>query len=271
MSSHSTGTTRTCLITGASAGIGAAFAEVFAAHGFDLILTARRHDRLEAVAAGLRTTHGRLVHVIPADLADPGAVARLCSTLGERRLTVDALVNNAGYGVPGRLTTPAWERQQDLLRVLIGAVAELTHRLLPGMLARRYGRIINVSSLAGLIPAPAGHTLYPAAKSFVMRFSEALSEETRGTGVHVTALCPGFTVSEFHDVTGTRPSVSKLPSIMWMDAPAVARSGFAAVMAGIPVHVPGRANRAIAFVARHAPWVLVAVQRRFSWAYRRTT
>ncbi|MDO8793049.1 MAG: SDR family oxidoreductase [Vicinamibacterales bacterium] len=262
---------RTSLITGASAGIGAAFAEVFAANGFDLILTARRAERLEAMAADLRTRYGRVVHVVPADLAEPGAVERLCSTLAGQGLTADALVNNAGYGVPGLLTTPAWERQRDLLQVLVGAVVELTHRLLPGMLARGYGRIINVSSLAGLIPAPAGHTLYPAAKSFVMRFSEALAEETRGKGVHVTALCPGFTLSEFHDVTGTRPSVSKLPSLMWMDAPSVARSGFDAVMAGIPVHVPGRANRVIAFVARHAPWVLVQVQRRFSWAYRKTT
>ena len=113
---------RTCLITGASAGIGAAFAEVFAAHGFDLVITARRVDRLEAVAADLRTRHGRVVHVIPANLAEPGAVERLCSTLVEQGLTVDALVNNAGYGVPGLLTTPAWERQRDLLQVLIGAV-----------------------------------------------------------------------------------------------------------------------------------------------------
>ena len=258
-------------MTGASAGIGVAFAEVFAANGFDLILAARRIDRLEAVAAGLRTSYGRVVHVIPADLAEPGAVERLCRTLGGRGLTVDALVNNAGYGVPGLLTTPGWERQRDLLQVLVGAVVELTYRLLPGMLARGYGRIVNVSSLAGLIPAPAGHTLYPAAKSFVMRFSEALAEETRGKGVHVTALCPGFTVSEFHDVTGTRPSVSKLPSVMWMDAPSVARAGFDAVMAGIPVHVPGRVNRVIAFVARHTPWVVVQVQRRFSWAYRKAT
>ncbi len=266
-----TSQTRTCLITGASAGIGAAFADVFAANGFDLILTSRRTDRLEAVAAGLRTSDGRVVHVVPADLAEAGAVERLCRTLGGRGLTVDALVNNAGYGVPGLLATPAWERQRDLLQVLIGAVVELTYRLLPGMLARGYGRIVNVSSLAGLIPAPAGHTLYPAAKSFVVRFSEALAEETCGKGVHVTALCPGFTLSEFHDVTGTRSSVSKLPSVMWMDAPSVARAGFDAVMAGIPVHVPGRVNRVIAFVARHTPWVVVQVQRRFSWAYRKTT
>ena len=143
-------------------------------------------------------------------------------------------------------------------------------RSLPGMLERGYGRIINVSSLAGLIPAPAGHTLYPASKAFVMRFSEALSEEVRGKGVHVTALCPGFTRSEFHDVTGTRPSVSKLPGAMWQDSPTVAREGYAAVMAGRAVYVPGRLNRAMAFVARHAPWMLTVIQRRFSWAYRKT-
>jgi short-subunit dehydrogenase len=261
---------RTCLVTGASAGIGAAFAEVFAAHGFDLILTARRTDRLEALAADLGQRHACAVQVIRADLAEPGAVERLCDEIRARDLTVDALVNNAGYGVPGRLTTPRWEQQRDLLQVLITAVVELTYRLLPGMLDRGYGRIVNVSSLAGLIPAPAGHTLYPASKSFVMRFSEALAEEVRGRGVHVTALCPGFTLSEFHDVTGTRSSVSKLPSAMWLDAATVARSGYDAVMAGTAVHVPGRLNRAIAFVARHAPWVLTQVQRRFSWAYRRT-
>ncbi len=263
-------TKRTCLVTGASAGIGAACAEVFAAHGFDLILTARRTDRLEALAAMLAKRHGCTAHVVTADLAEVGSVARLCDELQARGLTVDALVNNAGYGMPGLLTTPRWEQQRDLLQVLITAVVELTHRLLPGMLTRGYGRIINVSSLAGLIPAPAGHTLYPASKAFVMRFSEALSEEVRGTGVHVTALCPGFTLSEFHDVTGTRASVSKLPSVMWLDAETVARAGYDAVMAGTAVHVPGRLNRAIAFVARHAPWVLIQVQRRFSWAYRKT-
>ncbi|MGE0392851.1 MAG: SDR family NAD(P)-dependent oxidoreductase [Vicinamibacterales bacterium] len=261
---------RTCLITGASAGIGAAFADVFASHGFDLVLTARRAERLEALASGLTARYGCTTHAIAADLAGPDSAAALCETLAARGLTIDVLVNNAGYGVPGLLTTPRWEQQRDLLQVLIGAVVELTWRLLPGMLARGYGRVINVSSLAGLIPAPAGHTLYPASKAFVMRFSEALAEEVRGTGVHVTALCPGFTRSEFHDVTGTRASVSKLPSAMWLDAATVARAGYDAVMAGTPVYVPGRLNRAIAFVARHAPWVLIQVQRRFSWAYRKT-
>lgn len=261
---------RTCLITGASAGIGAAFAEVFASQGFDLVLAARRTDRLDALAAALATRHGCAAHVLTADLAEAGGVSRLCAELQARGLTVDALVNNAGYGVPGLLTTPRWEQQRDLLQVLVTAVVELTYRLLPGMLERGWGRIINVSSLAGLIPAPAGHTLYPASKSFVMRFSEALSEEVRGRGVHVTALCPGFTRSEFHDVTGTRSSVSKLPSAMWLDAATVARAGYDAVMAGTAVHVPGRLNRVIAFVARHAPWVLTQVQRRFSWAYRKT-
>jgi len=261
---------RTCLVTGASAGIGTAFAEVFAAHGFNLILTARRTDRLEALAADLTKRHGVTVATMTHNLAAPDGAAALCVELAARGLTVDALVNNAGYGVPGLLTTPSWEQQRGLLQILVEAVVELTYRLLQGMLERGYGRIINVSSLAGLIPAPAGHTLYPASKAFVMRFSEALAEEVRGKGVHVTTLCPGFTLSEFHDVTGTRASVGKLPSIMWLDAGTVARAGYDAVMAGISVHVPGRPNRVIAFVARHAPWVMTQVQRRFSWAYRKT-
>ena len=119
-----------------------------------------------------------------------------------------------------------------MLNVMVMAVSELTYRLLPGMIERRYGRIVNVASLAGLVPAPAGHTLYAATKAFAIKFSEALAHEGRPHGVHVTAVCPGFTLSEFHDVTGTRAQVSKLPSWMWMDAPTVARQGFDAVMDG---------------------------------------
>ena len=145
-------------------------------------------------------------------------------------LTIDALVNNAGYGVPGTYLASAWERHAAMLNLMVMAVSELTYRLLPGMIERRYGRIINVASLAGLVPTPAGHTLYAATKAFAIKFSEALAHEGRPHGVHVTAVCPGFTLSEFHDVTGTRAQVSKLPAWMWMDASTVARQGFDAVM-----------------------------------------
>jgi short-subunit dehydrogenase len=261
---------RAALITGASSGIGAAFAEVFAARGFDLIVTARREDRLRALAASLEERYRRQVIVIPADLAQTHAPAALCDEIAARGLVVDALVNNAGFGVPGSYAGSAWDRQSQLLQVLVTAVAELTHRLLPGMIQRRYGRVINVASLAGLLPAPAGHTLYPAAKAFVIRFSEALAEEVRRHGVNVTAVCPGFTFSEFHDVTDTRHLVDKLPAFMWLDAATVAEKGYEAVMQGRPVYVTGRVNRGIAAVGRHAPRVFDAFQRRFSWSFRKT-
>ena len=128
-------------------------------------------------------------------------MAKLCDQVTARGIIVDGLVNNAGYGVPGAYVNSTWETQHAFLQVMVVAVAELTHRLLPGMLERGYGRILNVASLAGLVPAPAGHTLYAASKSFMIKFSESLAHEVGHRGVHVTALCPGFTLSEFHDVT----------------------------------------------------------------------
>jgi short-subunit dehydrogenase len=258
------------LITGASAGIGEAFARVFAANGFDLVLTARREERLKALAASLEGQHGIRVHVFRADLAEREAPGRLCEQLAAANITVDALVNNAGYGVPGSFVSVPWDRHADFLQVLLLSVTELTHRLLPGMLERGYGRIINVASLAGLIPAPAGHTLYAATKAFLIRFSEALSCEVGGRGVHVTAVCPGFTFSEFHDVTGTREMMRGLPSWMWMDAPAVAQQGYDAVMSGRPVYVTGRINTAISLLARYLPHrVVYALNRRVARSYRK--
>ena len=264
-------TPRTALVTGGSSGIGEAFAELLAAEGFDLIVTARREERLMALADRLRRQHGVGVAVILEDLSERDAPARLCGEMVRRGLTVDVLVNNAGYGVPGTLIASPWERQAALLQVMVVAPAELTHRLLPDMVARGYGRIINVASLAALVPAPAGHTLYAACKSFVVKFSESLAGEVTRSGVHVTALCPGFTQSEFHDVTGTRAKVRELPSWLWMNAADVAREGFDAVMAGRPAHVTGRVNRAIATLARYTPQsLLVALGRRTARRYRKT-
>jgi uncharacterized protein len=262
---------RTVLITGASSGIGAAFAEVFAAKGFDLVITARREDRLRALAASLAQRYQCRVHVVVADLSTVEAPARLCDNLNTHGLLVDALVNNAGYGVPGAYRASEWTRHAASLQVMVVAVAELTHRLLPGMIERGYGRIINVASLAALVPAPAGHTLYAASKAFVVKFSEALAGEVRTAGVHVTALCPGFTLSEFHDVTGTRANARELPGYLWMDARSVAREGFDAVMRGTPIHVTGTVNRTIALLARYVPQpILVAIGRRTARRYRKS-
>ena len=259
------------LVTGASSGIGEAFAHVFAARGFDLVLTARREDRLRALAAKLTQEHPCTVSTIVADLSERNAPKALCDEIAARGLTIDALVNNAGYGVPGSFTSSPWERHEAMLHVMVMAVAELTHRLLPGMVQRGYGRIINVASLAGLVPAPAGHTLYAAVKALMIKFSEALSHEVEQHGVYVTALCPGFTLSEFHDVTGTRAIVGKLPRWLWMDAPTVAEQGFDAVMAGRRVYVSGRVNRTIAALAKYLPdWIVNAVSKRTSRSYRKT-
>ena len=261
---------RTALITGASSGIGEAFADVFASEGFDLVITARREDRLRAVGTRIEQRYGRRVEVIVEDLSEPGAPARLCEELARRGLQIDALVNNAGYGVEGSYLASTWTRHHTNLQVLVVSVTELTHRLLPGMIARGYGRVINVASLAGLVPAPAGHTLYGASKAFIIKFSEALSHEMRRHGVHVTALCPGFTWSEFHDVTGTRDQMNKMPKWIWMDAPTVARQGFDAVMAGQAIYVNGRINRTIAALVRILPQRLVqSLGRRVGRTYRK--
>lgn len=255
-----TATRRTALITGASAGIGLSFARVFAEHGFDLVLTARREDRLQALADELARQHGVSVRTIAADLADPLAPERLVDELNQDGVAIDALVNNAGYGLPGRYASTAWADQARFIQVMITAYAELAHRLVPGMVERRYGRIINVASVAGLIPGSPGHTLYGASKAFLIKFSQSLALETRRHNVYVTALCPGFTYSEFHDVNATRAMVNQMPKWMWLDADSVAREGYDAVMRGRYVHVNGAVYRAMVFLVRHLPesWVIRA-------------
>jgi len=254
---------RLCLVTGASAGIGAAFARLYARKGHDLALTARRADRLEALAEEIRRDHGVEVLVIPADLAQPGAVDQVIAAIAKAGRTVDVLVNNAGYGLPGTYANTRWADQQAFLQVLLVSVCEMTHKLLPGMVERGYGRIVNVASLAGLVPGMPSHTLYGATKSFLVRFSQSLHLETLGTGVHVAALCPGYTWSEFHDANGTRAMADSIPKWMWLDAQTVVEQGYAAVEANRPVRVTGGINRLIAGVCKIVPdsWVLGHVAR----------
>jgi uncharacterized protein len=247
------GAGRTALVTGASAGIGAALASVFAEHGFDVVLTARRLDRLQATADDLQARFGVRAIPLAADLADPAAPDRLFDEIRRRGIAIDALANNAGYGVAGKLARSDWATHRAFLQVMVTAVVHMSHLFEPQMKQRGYGRILNVSSLAGLLPGPAGHTLYGAAKAFLIKFSESLALEHQGDGVHVCALCPGFTYSEFHDVVGNRERVNKLPSFLWMDAGAVARQGYDAVMRGRVLCVPGFANQAIASVTKLVP------------------
>ena len=233
------------LITGASAGIGAAFARELAARGSHLILTARRVNRLNELAQSLRAMHAIHVEVIPCDLADRDAPRLLREQIEQRGLLVDTLINNAGYGLTGYFLSQSWAAQSDFLQVLVTAPTELCHRFLPGMLQRQHGRIINVASLAGHIPGSAGQTLYAGAKSYLIKLSQALHLEYGHQGIHTCALCPGFTYSEFHDVTGSREMMSKLPKKLWMDAQTVVRQGLAAVDRGEAVYINGRVNRLI--------------------------
>jgi short-subunit dehydrogenase len=247
---------RLCLITGASSGIGAEFARQYAALGWNLALTARRADRLEALASELTAAHGVEVQVFAEDLADPAAPVRLVAALGAKGLDVDGLVNNAGYGLPGTFFSTRWEDQSAFLQVLYTAPVELTHRLLPGMAARGFGRIINVASLAGYAAGSAGHTLYASVKAGLIKFSESIEAECAALGhtdIHCTALCPGFTWSEFHDVNGTREATNKMPKWMWMDAAPVVQAGIDAVNRGQPVVVPGAANKVLATLTRILP------------------
>lgn len=259
---------KTALVTGASAGIGQAFAELLAAKGYGVVLIARRGDRLEALAATLRERHSVATHVIVADLADPSAPAQIAETVQARGLHIDFLVNNAGYGVAGTYVNVSWQEHQRFLQVMVTAVCDLTYRLLPAMLERGWGRVINIASVAGMVPAPAGHTLYAASKAFVIRFSESLSAENTPRGVHITAVSPGFTYSEFHDVLGTREKMKGIPSALWLRADVVAREGYKAVMTGHSVVINGRAYRALVWLAAALPkrvvrWASGASGRRY--------
>lgn len=183
---------RIALVTGASAGLGSHFSRLLAQRGYDLILVARRADRLETLAADLSREFSVQCHVIAIDLADPRSAESLLAEVAARGLHVDFLVNNAGFGGSGRFSETEWQDISRELQVMVTTLTELAHRLVPGMRTRGFGRIINVSSLAAFMP-PGESMLYTAIKSYVLNMSQALDMELKPYGIHVTALCPGFT------------------------------------------------------------------------------
>lgn len=243
---------RTALVTGASAGIGEAFARLLAAEGANLLLVARREDRLRALATELEQAHGIRAEIFAVDLSRPEAAAEMVAALERMHLPVDVLVNNAGFAASTGFLNSEWSALNAEIQVMMTALTELMHRLAPGMKARGFGRIINLASLAAFVPT-APSMLYTGIKAYVLNVSQAVDMELKPFGVHVTALCPGFTWSEFHDVQGTRALTNKLPGFMWQDAATVARLGLDAVMAGHPVCVPGALNKTVAFTARLFP------------------
>jgi uncharacterized protein len=242
---------KTALITGASGGIGEELAKVFAAYGFDLVLVARTETKLITLGDALSAQHNIRCTTIPADLALPESPAEVVAQLTKQEITVDVLVNNAGFAAYGQFQEIELDEQLRMIRVNIATLTELTHRLLPGMLARRRGKIMNVASTAAFMPGPL-MAVYYATKAYVLSFSEALNSELSGTGVTVTALCPGPTSSGFQSRANMEDSrLVRGREIMGADV--VAAAGYDALMANRPVFVPGRSNWATSLMPRFLP------------------
>ena len=239
------------LVTGGSGGIGADLARELARHGHDLVLAARSLAPMEAVAEELRRL-GATVRVIAADLAQPGAAAALAAEVGRRELAVDVLINNAGLGAAGRFDRIDPQRLGEILNVNVVALTELTRLLLPGMIERRYGRIMVVASVAGFQPGP-HMAAYFASKAYVLSLGEALAYELRGTGVTVTTLCPGATATNFFAVAGAGQSVMARRLRRMMSSAEVARLGYRGMAAGRRVIVSGAMNHLVALAGRYMP------------------
>jgi len=245
------------LITGASAGLGAEFARAYAARGCDLALVARRIDRLEALAKELSLAHGVEVYPIRADLAVFGAERTVLDAVAGHGRQVDILVNNAGFSIPQSFASVPWERQRDFLMTLVVSACGLAHLVLPGMIERGGGAIINVASLAGYAPGAGGHTLYPGAKSLAIKFSEAISAEYRDKGIRVTAVCPGFTLTEFAEANGTKAVMDESPRVFFQTAEQVVQATLRANERGQTIVIPGWHNQLAAFLLRQLPQGLV--------------
>ena len=241
----------TVLITGASSGIGLELARVFASRGANIVITARNQIQLERVAAELRTAYGVAVSVLPCDLGKAGAAEELMNRIEQQSLQIDVLVNNAGFGLYGHFKDTNLAKELEMIQLNITSLTVLTKLVLPGMVSRRYGRILNVASTAAFQAGPL-MAVYYATKAYVLHFSEAIANELEGTGVTVTALCPGPTESAFVGNANLEGSKlfhnKKLPT-----AARVAREGYDAMMAGKTVHIVGASNSFYALMARLLP------------------
>ncbi|WP_375486803.1 SDR family NAD(P)-dependent oxidoreductase [uncultured Jatrophihabitans sp.] len=239
----------TALVTGASSGLGAEFARQLAAAGWDLVLVARDVDRLETAAAEVRAAHKVTVDVLAADLVTDDGCARVASRLAADP-PIGVLVNNAGVGTYRAFGEAELEAEEQQLDLNVRAVLRLTHAAVTAMRPRGDGRVVNVSSVAGFVPRP-GNVTYSASKAWVTIFSEALSLQLAGSGVSVTAVCPGFTHTEFHERASA--DMSSVPERMWLDARDVVREGLADAFRGAPLSVPSKRYKALVGVAGALP------------------
>jgi len=252
-----TAPSRVALITGASSGIGAALAHCFARAGHDLVLVARSTDKLQVVADGLRNTHGVKTWIMPADLAQPDAARRLAASIKRARRRIDVLVNNAGVLQHGLFVEMAAERHRDMIGLNVAGLTDMLAHFVPPMVARGEGRVLNVASIAAFQPIPSLAT-YAATKAYVLSITESLSEELRGTGVTITALCPGITATPMlSDAQHASPELAQLPKFLVGSVDGVAEEGFQACMRGEVICVPGVLNQATLLASRASPKWLV--------------
>jgi short-subunit dehydrogenase len=240
----------TALVTGASSGIGVELARALARRSYNVALVARRKDRLDQLAAELRDQYGVRAVAIGCDVADPASRESLRDELAGLGLTVEILLNNAGYGTGGRFDRLALERELAMVRLNAEAVVALCGMFIPPMVGRGRGAVLNVASTIGFQPV-VNEATYGATKAFSLSFTEALHGELAGTGVSVTALCPGPVKTEFMDDPGIREGASTLPGPMWIDASVVAEKGIRGLARGKRVVVPGVMNRVGTFAGRH--------------------
>lgn len=247
-------TDRTCLVTGASSGIGVEFARELARRGLGVTLVARREDRLRTLAAELTADHGVRAEVIAADLTDAPGRTGLVDALADLGLDVDVLVNNAGFSTTGPVAAGDPDAELAMVELNVAAVAHLCALFVPAMVERGQGGVLNVASTAAFQPIP-GQAGYGASKAFVLSYTQALDQELKGTGVRATALCPGPVATEFVEVAGLDPDEAEraMPSFMWVDAADVARTGLDALDGGDTVAIPGLANRATALASQLTP------------------
>lgn len=243
------------LITGASGGLGEEFARLAAADGNDLVLVARSKEKLETLGEELEAKHTIRVTVLPHDLSTPDAVETLIAELKEKNIEPDILINNAGFGAYGLFHETSYEQEKNLIAVNVAALTELTKRVVPSMVKRGSGKILNIASTAAFQPGPL-MAVYYASKAYVMHFSLALSEELKDTGVTVTCLCPGPTKTGFE--ANANLGNSRLFRLGSMDAATVATIGYSAMKSGRPLIVAGRRNKIGAFMTRFIPRMLAA-------------
>lgn len=249
-------TTLATVITGASSGIGEALAHLFAPEQQALVLVARRKDKLESLAKELNSKHGVKVHVIAQDLQQFGAAAALMAEIANLKLTVDTLVNNAGFGVSAPFAKADPAKTSAMMQLNMVTLTELSHLALPAMLERGHGRIMNIASVVAFQPCPY-FAVYAATKAYVLSFSEALAAEVADRGVLVTAVCPGSTATEFHEVANTKGSlVEKMSESPHM----VADEAYRALNNGKPVVVTGLLNKPLPVINRLIP------RRTMTWA-----